>query len=242
MKGEISKLAKKFFTTESLKTFVDEIKAHVLNAISVKADITLVNTKQNKLGWVTDANIEDMFAGIYEGVENEEAEDVITGYVDENNNIIVSGDLASGTYTLKYENQDGTYTEIGTLEVDEIEGYTNLFSTSGDGFANNTDFSGASSGRFLTNYIPCKYGDVIHIKGATLYKAKFHNSVTDKWGDAIYAVALGVATSSYDDAVSVLTIGSGTGVSNIDKMQIEVRSGNTALDSVIITVNQDIVD
>lgn len=166
----------------------------------------------------------------------------VTGTIDENNNILLSGNLASGTYTLKYENEDGTYTEIGTLEVGEIGGYTNLFSTSGDGFANDTDFSGASSGRFLTNYIPCKDGDVIHIKGATLYKAKFHNSVTDEWGNALYAAALGVATSSYDDAVSVLTISSSTGVSNIDKMQIEVRSGNTALDSVIITVNQDIVD
>ena len=167
----------------------------------------------------------------------------VTGTIDENNNILLSGNLASGTYTLKYENQDGTYTEIGTLEVGEIGGYTNLFSTSGDGFANNTDFSGASSGRFLTNYIPCKDGDVLHLKGATIYKLKAHNSVSNTWGSAVYAASLGEAVSSYDDAVKVYNITQATtGVSNIDKVQLEIRSGNTALDSVIITVNQDIVD
>jgi hypothetical protein len=167
----------------------------------------------------------------------------VTGTIDENNNILLSGNLASGTYTLKYENQDGTYTEIGTLEVGVIGGYTNLFSTSGDGFANDTDFSGASSGRFLTNYIPCKDGDVIHVKGATVYKAKAHNSADDVWGSAVYAASLKEAVSDYDDTVKVYTITQATtGVSNIDKVQLEIRSGNTALDSVIITVNQDIVD
>lgn len=44
----------------------------------------------------------------------------VTGVLDEANNILLSGNLADGTYTLKYENADGTYTEIGTLEVGAI--------------------------------------------------------------------------------------------------------------------------
>ena len=44
----------------------------------------------------------------------------VIGTLDENNNVILSGDLADGTYTLKYENADGTYTEIGTLQVGEL--------------------------------------------------------------------------------------------------------------------------
>lgn len=164
----------------------------------------------------------------------------VTGTIDENNNIILSGNIADGNYTLKYENDDGTYTEVGVLKVG---GYTNLFSIDGEGFANNTDFSGASSGRFLTNYIPCKDGDVIHVKGATVYKARAHNSVGNTWGTAIYAASLGEAVSSYDDAVKVYNITqTTTGVSNIDKVQFEIRSGNTALDSVIITVNEKIAD
>lgn len=167
----------------------------------------------------------------------------IIGNVDSQNNILLTGNLADGTYTLKYENKDGTYTDVGTLVVSELVKYVNLFSQDGEGFANNTDFSGASNGRFVTNYIPCKDGNVLHVKGATIYKLKAHNSVDNAWGSPVYAASLGEAVSAYDDAVKVYTITkSTTGVSNIDKVQCEIRSGNTALDSVIITVNQDIVD
>jgi hypothetical protein len=44
----------------------------------------------------------------------------IFGIIDENNNIILSGTLADGEYTLKYEN-NGDYIEIGTLTVGEGE-------------------------------------------------------------------------------------------------------------------------
>ena len=43
----------------------------------------------------------------------------IFGTVNEDNNIIINAALADGTYILKYENQDGTLTEIGTLAVGE---------------------------------------------------------------------------------------------------------------------------
>ena len=42
----------------------------------------------------------------------------VFGYVDENNNIIVSGNLADGTYTVKYEQEDGSTVEIGALVLD----------------------------------------------------------------------------------------------------------------------------
>lgn len=41
----------------------------------------------------------------------------ITGDVDNYNNIVITGDLANGTYTLKYLNDNGTTTTIGTLVV-----------------------------------------------------------------------------------------------------------------------------
>lgn len=44
----------------------------------------------------------------------------VIGTLDESNNILLSGNLADGTYTLKYENEDGTYTDVGTLEVGAI--------------------------------------------------------------------------------------------------------------------------
>lgn len=39
----------------------------------------------------------------------------VFGRVDAENNIILSGALADGTYTIKYEDADGNMTEIGTI-------------------------------------------------------------------------------------------------------------------------------
>ena len=43
----------------------------------------------------------------------------IFGYVDENNNIIISGKLAQDTYNVKYEMEDGTTIDIGELDFDD---------------------------------------------------------------------------------------------------------------------------
>lgn len=42
----------------------------------------------------------------------------VFGYVDEDNNIIVSGNLPDGTYTVKYELEDGSTVDIGELVLD----------------------------------------------------------------------------------------------------------------------------
>lgn len=42
----------------------------------------------------------------------------VFGYVDENNNIIVQGSLADGTYSVKYEMEDGSTVNIGNLVLD----------------------------------------------------------------------------------------------------------------------------
>lgn len=47
----------------------------------------------------------------------------VIGTLDESNNILLTGNLADGTYTLKYENADGSYSEVGTLEVGAIVTY-----------------------------------------------------------------------------------------------------------------------
>lgn len=44
----------------------------------------------------------------------------VFGTVDAENNIILTGELADGTYTLKYEDADGNLAEIGTIEVGGI--------------------------------------------------------------------------------------------------------------------------
>lgn len=54
----------------------------------------------------------------------------VFGVVDADNNIILSGNIPDGVYTLKYEQGDGTKTEIGMLTVGSGSAeptYTNLF-------------------------------------------------------------------------------------------------------------------
>lgn len=51
----------------------------------------------------------------------------VTGVLDEANNILLSGNLADGTYTLKWLNTDGTYSDAGSLVVNTIEKYTIIY-------------------------------------------------------------------------------------------------------------------
>ena len=41
----------------------------------------------------------------------------VLGYVDENNSIVLNNNLSDGIYTLKYENEDGTYIDIKEFNV-----------------------------------------------------------------------------------------------------------------------------
>lgn len=68
------------------------------------------------------------------GVEitGEVVEGDIIGYIDENNNIILSGALAEENYTIKYEMGDGTLVDIGELSLAEPVEITNLLPLSVD--------------------------------------------------------------------------------------------------------------
>jgi hypothetical protein len=63
----------------------------------------------------------------------------IFGYVDENNNIIVSGNLADGSYSVKYEMEDGSTVDIGNLVLD-----TNVYYSVTNNLTNCTSDNGAS--------------------------------------------------------------------------------------------------
>lgn len=114
----------------------------------------------------------------------------IFGTVNEDNNIIINAALADGTYILKYENQDGTLTEIGTLAVGEetpepeTPTYTNLIPTAlthtdlstvfnGTGYKNGTYASSSSPyygediNTVCTGCIPVTFNSVFYISGIT---------------------------------------------------------------------------
>lgn len=48
----------------------------------------------------------------------------VYGYVDANNNIVVSGHLGDGKYSVKYEMEDGSLLPIGDLEIDNTVEYS----------------------------------------------------------------------------------------------------------------------
>lgn len=132
---------------------------------------------------------------------------------------------------------------------DASGGYTNLFSTSGEGYSANTDFSGASTGRTLSNYIEFDAVDnaTVHFKGATPYKYKVRyytdqNKNETAWTAAIYCTnaPTPIAVSDYDSDVKVMTVNGGGGSYGITAIQLEFRE--TIPDNMIITVNQDIVE
>lgn len=145
----------------------------------------------------------------------------VVGVLDEANNILLSGNLADGTYTLKYENNDGTYTEIGTLEVGAIPEPepqpTNFFVVGGDGYLNPGRASGTGADRtdvptsLLSNYIEVQNGDEIY-----LYNAHSSNGDTsmmglykaDKTGVGFYirTTTEHISNISMSDEVDIFTI------------------------------------
>ena len=103
----------------------------------------------------------------------------VFGYIDENNTITLNS-LSDGTYTLKYEQSDGTTTEIGSLLVGEVApAYTNLFNpdtaTLNQRWSNSSFafVTGKGTGHFVTDYIPVTLSTdtanptVMHFRGAT---------------------------------------------------------------------------
>lgn len=122
----------------------------------------------------------------------------VFGRVDENNNIILTGELANGTYTFKYEDAKGNLTEIGTLDWDNVL-YTNQIPISKDtdgsilngvGYATATRISGSSgqtsalananaaTPSFTTGFIPVKKGDVIRLKNCWMDSANLGDDVS----------------------------------------------------------------
>ncbi len=160
-------------------------------------DSTPVNPKEGALWLDTDA--ENVYTNVYvpvKGIDywteaDQEAivQQVIAalgtpvfGRVDENNNIILTGDLADGTYTIKYEDSEGEQTVIGTLNhaVVPEPTYTNLIPLSikadgtpyvgdngEDGYRVNYRIKSdgtevAMSGYKCTGYIPAVVTDSIY--------------------------------------------------------------------------------
>ncbi len=103
----------------------------------------------------------------------------VVGYVDSDKNIVLTGKLEEGIYTLKYEMEDGTVLPIGNLDLSERPAYVNQIPISinetgsiynGIGYKTGVRLSALSwtekeaNGYCLTGFIPYKNGDKIRLK------------------------------------------------------------------------------
>lgn len=147
--------------------------------------------------------LEDEKGSIIQSIVAELQTFPVFGYIDENNAITVTSLLLDGTYTLKYENEDGTKTEIGTIIVgtgtgegsggDYTPTYVNIISTAktptdlttvfndGKGYmdgkyaSSSSPYYGADSATFVTGLIEATPTSVFYVKGVTIDTSNNHN-------------------------------------------------------------------
>lgn len=101
----------------------------------------------------------------------------VVGTLDGANNILLTGALASGTYTLKYEYEDGTVSDVGIIEVGAIPEPDPVATNFAEpNAANTSDWSiwinearigsdgkyRSNNGTFVTNYVAVQKGDVVY--------------------------------------------------------------------------------
>ena len=123
-------------------------------------------TPQKGVDYWTEADKAEIIASVI----NTLGGNPIFGYVDENNNIVVQGNLTDGTYSVKYEMENGTTVDIGELALGAKPKNFSVASEWTDN-ARLSISSGSTStlaGHSTTNYIPCLKGDVIQVTGLNI--------------------------------------------------------------------------
>ena len=174
----------------------------------------------------------------------------IVGYVDSNNNIVLSGNLSSGTYNIKYEMEDGSLINVGQIVKEEGSStpiwYTNLADPLSSDWLTDKRLSTNGSvkdgaGCTVTNYIPCKYGDTVRIKGlglGTNLPTGTSPQIDSYDSDGVrlgYTFGISSDIVKIDGDTCTFTVN----LSNTAKIRI-CGTTPTDVNNVIITVNEEI--
>lgn len=154
---------------------ISELDTQISQLSSEKVDKNQGSTNVGKILVVgTDGNL--TLADMPEGGASGD----VVGVLDDANNILLTGVLANGTYILKYEYEDGTVAEVGTLEVGGIpepepdpEATNFADPTSEDWLTDcRLSFSGSSlitkplTGSIVTNFITgIQVNDIVKVEG-----------------------------------------------------------------------------
>lgn len=145
--GHIYKCTKASGGTYTWEDLNADVREEISQLSSEKVDKAEVAT-------MIEAGVEDEKGNIVQLLIAELQGLPIFGVIDENNIVTVTSLLADGTYKLKYENTDGTTTEIGIITVGDGTGN----GSNGDGSGDNGNTGGNTGGDTgdteITNWIP----------------------------------------------------------------------------------------
>lgn len=195
-------------------------------------------------------------------IQSTQSGDVI-GYVDSENNIVLSGKLADGAYTLKYEMKDGSKIDVGRIDLSNKPAYTNQIPLSinsdgtpfngGQGWKTGYRISKSSGGEAAatnyecTGFIPVTKESTIRIKGIDITNTDEYAVVSgyDKNFtklDTGNGVTIGAMIESTDDnGVSTFKgFGAFTHFSSTELAYIRFSSSHIDENS-IITVDEEIL-
>ena len=186
----------------------------------------------------------------------------VFGRVDADKNIILSvKNLADGTYTLWTEDEEGKVAELCTLVHSSNDPtYTNLANPSSSEWVEGSRINssgaivGSYTGSVIANFIPCKNGDVVRVKGMDIayYQASSVDvGRTNMWyyqsdkSTSVGKIVVADTPSVFVNSGDVWTFTVGNGLSGDTSKIAYIRpfgrymSGYTK-NNVIITVNEEI--
>ena len=181
----------------------------------------------------------------------------ISGYVDSANNIVINN-LPDGTYSVKYENEDGSTVDIGELTLGGPS-YTNQIPLStdesgnpfngGQGWKTGYRISGSSGGESaqtgteVTGFIPYTINDTVYCKGR-IDDGSHVLALYDVNYAKIYTTALANLGTFTGDTVIPTISAAASNAGQLDAVQnakyLRV-SASTIDNNSIITINEPIV-
>lgn len=229
-----------------------------------RANIAALGKMDVSLGIASDGliylfvNGEPVGTGIPQGQSGD-----VFGYVDENNTIVLNGNLAEGSYSVKYEMADGSVVDIGELSLVATPTYTNLFDASNvvlnartNSSGGTTAYDGAVISNFIdiSNKVPFTTNTKIYIKGAdfdatdtraskiSTYKSKPASGYSGVYSEAIKSQ---MTINDEGNGVISVTIDPVNASSGVKYMLLTLRVKDTAITAddvkdIIVTIDEPI--
>lgn len=166
----------------------------------------------------------------------------VFGYVDQSNNIIMSGNLANGSYSVKYEMEDGSTIDIGELTlgkepINNLAGTISVGRLGSDGTIRND----APDCR-VTDYVSVKNGDIVRVKGIVFSETPaYPSAVYNNSKSKLSSVALVSGSNTYYTVNSTTDNGAQITIISSDVAFVRFSGKPTGADEdIIVTVNQEI--